>query len=963
MQYLPSNLIFQRTLNFNAIGRLAICFLVFGQTIMSGQCLVNKTAGSNPADVAALDLAYNIPSPFLYGDMIGINDAGQFQSIQNELNPISYLTTKMRAFHAMDYDFNEDPIFGVTQYTDLIKPKDVNGIPAFMDLGSYDDFIGPQGISNISAATEILIRARPAPLQELTWKEKIWQESDWWPASAGLSFPAGIRESYKRYTEKFIDVLAPNTGTRHIEVYQVGNELWDYPFEEDYHAMLEGAYDAFVNKYGSDTSNWKMKLMPGSFQAATITNTCPVQERDNSNCTVSGTQMFNQMGDYLDVSNCNILSSLHAINTHVYPFDEGTLNYVHPEKSGGEFERFKAAVAFRDANPILAGKGVWLTEVGYDSYGTGLLPNGEPAYGVGQYSQAAMLLRIFMLTSRYHLERVDFYMGFDQSRTSNIWHGGPYNSSGFWRLGTDPQFGWASAKPSHGATPKPVFFAFRNFLDKFEEKVFHEAVAEENDVQAYILANQDGSDPYLVFWSPTATDDNNVFTDITVNRQINLPSGYKVSTTSATPFSSDGNLTTAPYVPFTASEYTNAVSGTNVGSTTIVKVRRMPSYIKLDMGTTTNITFTSCPNDIIVEAAQGQNSAVVNWTAPTAVTSCTGSPSIVQASGGSNGSSFNIGTSTITYEATDDCGNLEFCSFTVTVQPFVSNPLNLSCPNNITTTIPQGSSGTTIFWNAPTATTNCTVGGCSGSPISGFNYMGALNGSAYYFSQNSEKWVDAKVTCENNGGHLVTISSQAEQDFIFNNIDVAILIGINDEDNNNSLEWVTGESISYTNWKVGQPNTFDMNRYGLLDFWTVGGLWEITNFWTNKPYVMEVPCGGNPGQVNITQTQGPPSGSLFNVGTTTISYAASDDCNNTDNCSFNIIVQEDDSACPQTIEITTADPTDINYQAGQWIKSYINGSVLAGANVSYKAGDYILLDSGFSVHLGAVFSAEIEACP
>jgi len=106
-----------------------------GHCLAFSQCLINKTAGTNPADVAALDAAYNIPSPHVFGEMIGINDAGQFQSIQNELNPISFLTTKMRAFHAMDYDFNENPQFGVTQYTDLTKPKDVNGIPEYMDLG------------------------------------------------------------------------------------------------------------------------------------------------------------------------------------------------------------------------------------------------------------------------------------------------------------------------------------------------------------------------------------------------------------------------------------------------------------------------------------------------------------------------------------------------------------------------------------------------------------------------------------------------------------------------------------------------------------------------------------------------------------------------------------------------------------------------------------------------------------
>ncbi len=939
-----------------------IIILITGTShLIFGQCLTNKTAGTNPADISALDAAYNVPSPYVYGNMLGINDAGQFQSIENELNPLSYLTTKMRAFHAMDYDFNDNLIYG-TPYAQLTKPKDVGGVPPYMDIGNYAWFYGSQGMTNISAATEILNKE-----PDLTWKEKIWQESDWWPAAAGLSIPAGIRESYKKYTESFIDVLAPNSGTRHVEVYQVGNELWDYPYEEDYHAMLEGAYDAFVNKYGTNTANWKMQLMPGSFQAATITNTCPSQLRNNSNCTTSGTQMFNQMGDYLDVSNCNILSSLHAINTHVYPFDEGTLNYVHPEKAGGEFERFKAAVAFRDANPILAGKGVWLTEVGYDSYGEGFLPNGQPASGVGQYSQAAMSLRIFMITSRYHLERVDFYVGFDQSLTTNPWHGALYNCSGFWRLGTHPQYGYGSAKPSHGATPKPVFFAFRNFLDKFDNKVFHEAVAEENDLHAYIIANTDGTDPYLVFWNPTATDDNNVFSDVNVNRTVSLPNGYKVSTTSATPFSTTGS-NNDPYLANTAPSFSNAVSGTNAGSTTITKARRMPSYIQLETSSGTSVSFNSCPNNITIQAAAGASSAQVNWTTPTASTTCSGNAVVSQTAGGSNGSNFSIGTSTVSYQATDNCGNSTTCSFTVTVTSTVGNPLTLSCPNDILITAAQGASGANVSWPNPTATTTCVGGGCDGNPISGFSYLGELNGSDYYLSQGSEKWTDAKVTCENNGGHLATISSQAEHDFIFNNINAAVLIGLSDDDNDGSLNWVTNEPLSYNNWNSNEPNVSGTNRYASLNYWSSNGAWEIVNFWTSKPYILEVPCGGGNGIPTITQTQGPSNGSYFNIGTTSIAYSASDDCNNTDNCSFTITVLDNLAStltlnCPADITVTA--PTGANGMNVSWTtnaSTTCSGNVMLSQTGGASSGSFFTIGTYFISYQATDNCGNVETC-
>jgi len=134
-----------------------------------------------------------------------------------------------------------------------------------------------------------------------------------------MTIPDGIRQSYQNYTETFIDVHAPSVGNQLISSYEVGNELWDYPKNEDYHALLEGAYNAFVNKYGNNTANWKMKLLPGSFNAASTVNTCASAERDISNCnSQSGSKTYYQMGNYLNVNNCDILSSFHAINTHAY---------------------------------------------------------------------------------------------------------------------------------------------------------------------------------------------------------------------------------------------------------------------------------------------------------------------------------------------------------------------------------------------------------------------------------------------------------------------------------------------------------------------------------------------------------------------------------------------------------------------------------------------------------------------
>ncbi len=72
----------------------------------------------------------------------------------------------------------------------------------------------------------------------------------------------------------------------------------------------------------------------------------------------------------------------------------------------------------------------------------------------------------------------------------------------------------------------------------------------------------------------------------------------------------------------------------------------------------------------------------------------TGSVSVNQTAGLPSGSNFPIGTSTITYQAVDDCGNTENCSFKVTVNP-PADPcainlsiLNKTCNNNGTPSDP-----------------------------------------------------------------------------------------------------------------------------------------------------------------------------------------------------------------------------------------------------------------------------------
>ena len=85
-------------------------------------------------------------------------------------------------------------------------------------------------------------------------------------------------------------------------------------------------------------------------------------------------------------------------------------------------------------------------------------------------------------------------------------------------------------------------------------------------------------------------------------------------------------------------------------------------------------------------------------------------------------------------------------------------------------------------------------------------------GHYYKVYNRSLNWHDAKSYCENKGGHLVTITSLGEQDF------VADLIA---EDGNKNCywlgghksskgiwRWVTNEPTPYANWAKGQPDNY-----------------------------------------------------------------------------------------------------------------------------------------------------------
>ena len=86
-----------------------------------------------------------------------------------------------------------------------------------------------------------------------------------------------------------------------------------------------------------------------------------------------------------------------------------------------------------------------------------------------------------------------------------------------------------------------------------------------------------------------------------------------------------------------------------------------------------------------------------------------------------------------------------------------------------------------------------------------------FNGHSYHIYSNFT-WEEAEAYCESVGGHLVTITSQEEMNFITNELmnnttnENCYWIGL--QRDGDSWKWVTGEEFSYQNWAANEPNNY-----------------------------------------------------------------------------------------------------------------------------------------------------------
>jgi len=170
------------------------------------------------------------------------------------------------------------------------------------------------------------------------------------------------------------------------------------------------------------------------------------------------------------------------------------------------------------------------------------------------------------------------------------------------------------------------------------------------------------------------------------------------------------------------------------GAVTTTQTAGLPSGATYPVGTTTNTFVVSngvqtatcsfnvtvidaenpvinCPTNITVNNDPGMCSAVVNYTTPVGTDNCPG-VSTALTTGLASGSTFPVGTTTITYTATDGSNNTGSCTFTVTVND--TEAPTITCPSNVTSCNPLVNGiAPTFSDNCPGATVTYTLAGAT----------------------------------------------------------------------------------------------------------------------------------------------------------------------------------------------------------------------------------------------------------
>lgn len=289
-------------------------------------------------------------------------------------------------------------------------------------------------------------------------------------------------------------------------------------------------------------------------------------------------------------------------------------------------------------------------------------------------------------------------------------------------------------------------------------------------------------------------------------------------------------------------DFSNTYASSTISPTDIALTGR-PIYLMEPSSVQSTLTAT-CPNDTIIIGSAEQ--VVLTWDLPNSTSTCPiDVVTAAQTSGPNPGftSPWTTGF-TIGYQITDDCDNMTTCEFDI--QGIVQEPeLSIICPDDIVVSI-AGNAGIEVSWNEDDIIVNANCGSISAMQINGPD-----NGSVFPVGTTQIQYLGLSVTCRDS----LTLTENCSFNIVVNSSG-------------------SGSSVLTTNC----PS----------DTTIIGSETEVALTWAIPTAVTT--CA-NP-DINITQTNGPAMGAVYNETTTSIiSYSLTDSCGNSSSCNFTVTGQ------------------------------------------------------------------------
>lgn len=348
-------------------------------------------------------------------------------------------------------------------------------------------------------------------------------------------------------------------------------------------------------------------------------------------------------------------------------------------------------------------------------------------------------------------------------------------------------------------------------------------------------------------------------------------------------------------------------------------------------------TFTLSPKDTITSTRTTGCDTVVNYPVeatgyPTpALTYTFAGATTGSGDGTGSGSVFTKGTTTVTISATNSCGTTNY-SFNVTVNDSI-NPV-ITAPSDIRVSTNDGCTATGVALGVPTVSDNCSIG----------DNLTVTNDAPNVFPQGT---TTVTWAVKDEAGNTQTATQQVTVvDDVKPTITAPAAITVNADNG----------GCEATNVNLGTPSTDDncsvasVSNDAPLSFpkgtttvtWTVKdatgntatAIQTVTVVDAQNPSIANLPqniskvndegvCGVKvswteplatdncPGS-SISQTAGPANGTVFPVGTTTVTYTATDAAGNTHAESFTVIVTDNEAPV-----IITNGNQNVNADAGK----------------------------------------------